>query len=368
MQDNMMLDLTKYLLYITEKVCQKFGVTLNPINAAECASAIAQVTLGKVALDEEEDEDEDTDEEDEDEEESDNEDDFSSSKGAVSSNNNKSELSVKGNTINELSYLLSEKARITKPTEVVPFLKMSSPMPNKTPPRLPLAFLPPEHLSPPSAHIGAALGAEEDSVANSSLSSHSQGSRENPFVSFLNLSNPERNRDFCAVVANNMERQDSYHTGVVVSKHVMNLDEEDWSAEIPSRDEFPAYYERCMLIKRPSLDFIQRHPDIYHHKLTCAPTKMAHESVVGNKDKIDWIYYLVVFPDWIALDNTHFSGHVTSTVETKYNRVKLEHNHALNEFGKDFYYLYVYWEVALKHGGHKKPPAKKKVDKKKLYD
>jgi hypothetical protein len=64
---NMTLYLTKYLLYITEKVCRKFGVTLNPINAADCSRAIAQETLSKVALEDNEEEDEDTGEEDEEE-------------------------------------------------------------------------------------------------------------------------------------------------------------------------------------------------------------------------------------------------------------------------------------------------------------
>jgi hypothetical protein len=154
-----------------------------------------------------------------------------------------------------------------------------------------------------------------------------------------------------------------------VSRLITSPDEDKWSAEIPHDGEFPAYHERCVLIKGPSMDFFQRNPEIYHAKITpkCVATQTAHEAAV-EKTTVEYVYYLLLFPETIKLDNTHFAGYVTNVVPTLHNRIKFEAGHSLNEFGKDFYVCYVYWEIALKHGGHKKPLAAKKVDKKKLYD
>jgi hypothetical protein len=195
------------------------------------------------------------------------------------------------------------------------------------------------------------------------------GSHSNPFICFLDLTHTEPPRDFYAVYVTNMERLSAVCHGVSVSKLICSPDEDKWSAEIPLQAEFPIYHERCILVKGPSLDFFQRHPDIYHAKFNpkCSATLNAHEEGAEKKKEID-VHYLLVFAEAIKLDNTHFAGHVTNIIPTLYNRTKFEHNHALNEFGKDFYVCHVYWEVALKHGGHKKVVTKAKVDKKQLYN
>lgn len=195
------------------------------------------------------------------------------------------------------------------------------------------------------------------------------GSRSNPFICPLDLTHTDPPRDFYPVYVNNMERLNAVRHGVSVSKLICSPDEDLWSAEIPLQAEFPSYYERCILVKGPSLDFFQRHADIYHAKFNpkCSATLNAHEEG-AEKTKEKEVYYLLVFAEGIKLDNTHFAGHVTNIVPTLYNRTKFEHGHPLNEFGKDFYVCHVYWEVALKHGGHKKAVTKAKVDKKQLYN
>lgn len=290
------------------------------------------------------------------------------------------------------SYLLSEKAADHRKPLPIPSIRrkttrfatpstaMSSSSPpsssvkpsRMTPPRGSEAlnfspgFLPPELLlSPP---LGVGTISRDDDESNSSAAQQAwNGSRENPFVTFVDLAQPERNRDFEAALVLNMERRDSYRTGVVVRKLILPPDEDKWSAEIPPSGEFPMYRDRCFLVRGPSLDFFQRNPDLYHQKTKCGATKMAHERVAGNKVD-DWVYYLVVFPESIVLDNTHFAGYVTHKIDTNFNRIQLDEHHPLNEFGKGFRFVYVYWEISLKHGGTKKQPTAPKVDKKKLYD
>jgi hypothetical protein len=226
-------------------------------------------------------------------------------------------------------------------------------------------FLPRELLSPPPG-VGNNPRDDDESITSATQQA-TQGSRENPFITSVDLLQPERNRDFEAVIVTNMERRDSYRTGVVIRKLILAPDEDKWSAEIPPNGEFPMYHERCFLVKCPSLDFFQRNPELYHQKVKCSATKMAHERVSGNKID-DWLYYLVVFPEGIILDNTHFAGYVTDKIETHFNRIFFDKDQPLNEFYKDFRFVYVFWEISLKHGGTKKQQVAQKVDKKKLYD
>ena len=192
-----------------------------------------------------------------------------------------------------------------------------------------------------------------------------EGSRERPFISFVNLEHPELTRDFDVQFVQGMKRHGWKRPAFHIRKYIVNMDMDLWSATIPGDNDYPAEYkDRCILIKRPSFDCIQRHPALYHEKMDCAETKEAHEGYLLKNEIVEYVYHLLVFPVSVALDNNHIAGEATLIVETKYNAVVVPDSHDTNPFKKKLCMVWVYWEIALKQGGIKLGAKEKKTTSK----
>ena len=376
--------LTVQSFFCSGKKCEELGVEVNQANKA----LLKSTSDGKTEDDDAKpyQEEEDDDDEPYQEEEGDDDDD-----DAKPYQEKAKKVVVDPSNQPERSFLLSEKAAgawtsETKPTMETPQKTatkkedwLKSP-PISTPPKTKSSpFLSPSLFqklslggSDNDSAAPSVIATEEDSGATSSQTSSTteDGSRQYPYLTFIDLEHPERSRDFDAHFVVAMSRLGWERPGIHVRKMINSFDMELWSAEIPKPGEFPKYEGRCMLVRRPAFDFIQRKPNLYHSKkLAKDDVKKAHQNYIRQGDIQDWVFHLLYVNDGIELDNSHFAGEVTSIVETGFNPVKLASGHDDNEFNQDVRMLYVFWEIAYKHGGLKLgDPDERKVDKKKLFD
>ena len=265
----------------------------------------------------------------------------------------------------------------------------SKPAPLLTPPQQPFpkAKSPP-FLSPALFQKLSIAGSDADSVAASTTAHETttrgeasnagslatstvveDGSRQRPYLSYIDLKHPEASRDFEAHFINGMTRNKWERPGIHIRKMINMFDMELWSAEIPKFGEFPEFKGRCILVRRPAFDFVQRKPRIYHKRLQKEDVKKAHQNYVRQEKLQDWVYHLVYVNEGVELENSHFAGEATSIVRTNYNPVKIEAKHEDNDFNTDVNLLYAYWEIAFKEGGVKLGDEDEgRVDKKKLFD
>ena len=206
--------------------------------------------------------------------------------------------------------------------------------------------------SPPNSVASSKPGVIKAAAYSGRHSASEDGSREFPFKTFVNLDKPECTRDFDAHVVQGMKRLGWKRHGIHVRKFIQSMDMDLWTATVPA-DEFPEYEGRCLLIKRPAQDYIQRHPNLYHAKMKCAETKEAHEGYNLKGDLVEYLFHLLIFPEGVVLDNTHFAGEATPIVQTHFNPVMVSADHNDNNFGKDLPMMWVYWDIAFKDGGIK---------------
>lgn len=193
------------------------------------------------------------------------------------------------------------------------------------------------------------------------------GTREYPYLSFIDLNHPEMGRDFEAQFCQQMKRRGWRRPGIHVRRLINTLDIDSWSAEMPGDDEFPQFKGRCFLVRRPAWDAIQKQPNLYHKKLKIDDVKEVHLDQLSQKKHMDWVYYLVYTNSGVELDNSHFAGEKTSVVKTHHNAVKVSSSE--NEFCQDLRFMYVYWELALSTGGVKVVDGEEKqLDKRKMFD
>ena len=204
-----------------------------------------------------------------------------------------------------------------------------------------------------------------------------EGTESHPWIDWMNLEHPERNRDFEGHFVVNMNRFGWKRPAIHIRKHIVPMDMEFWTAFVPEKGKFPMFRNRCVMIKRPAFDFYQRNPDKYHDKLTlgeaadnCQAVFEAHTHYIEQGDLIEYVYHLLVFAESIVLDSAHFAGdNPARVVETQHNTIKLEKNDSSNEFGKDICSNYAMWEIAFLDGGIKMntEKKKKKINKKNMF-
>ena len=154
-----------------------------------------------------------------------------------------------------------------------------------------------------------------------------------------------------------------YRPAYHVNRTVHTADVEYVQAEIPPIDAFPQYAEKCVLISLPSLDYWQRKADVYHRYYPCEATSTVSHVLEGawNEDESRQVkWYLIVFSE--PINNTHFSQSSEPAVATNDNMVKLDADADDNLDEQDIYGTVLFWELALKTGGH---PQKKTASAKK---
>ena len=215
------------------------------------------------------------------------------------------------------------------------------------------------------------ISAKGEGTEVSTISTIEDGTEAHPWIAPMNLVHPERTRDFEAHFVSCMKRLGWKRPGVHIRKPILAPDMDHWTASIPPKGRFPLFENRCVQIKRPAFDFVQRHPELCHDKLKCAcqAAKEAHEDHLERGNPIECVHHLLVFDEAVVFENAHFAGEATREVETHHNPITIEGDHSGNEFGENLRCQCVHWEVAFKDGGVKLKDEKdnKKVDKKQLH-
>jgi len=196
-----------------------------------------------------------------------------------------------------------------------------------------------------------------------------EGTKSKPFTIQVNTAYPERNREFDIERIGNMEdrsySRDGFH---IRTRSIPIADEPYWEATIP--EGYEGLKNRVVLIKGPSKDYWLSKTETYHSSKissSCAGTKIAHNATqIAIKDNEDrkFIYFLLVFPKDIILDNTIFSNDDT-VVKKGVAPMQVEKDETL---GRKIYGLSVFWRIAVKHGGRRvKDAEEEEIDIKKLF-
>jgi len=203
------------------------------------------------------------------------------------------------------------------------------------------------------------------------------GSFEYPNIQIFNFDNAEKNDGFkislVPLVTHKGFDRKAFHIRRVVSGPQVD----DWKATIP-HDRFPALAERCVLIRGPSQDFWHQSPDRYHsdkENIDCDQTKKIHQMLqqaIQQDDKRKYMWWLLVFPKGVHLENHVFSDDATIVkkhLNDLYATIR-DDGDKIDLCGMD-----IYWKIAIKGGelvgaeATEKP--KKKLFKKKhnnMYD
>ena len=85
-----------------------------------------------------------------------------------------------------------------------------------------------------------------------------EGSETNPYISPVLTDYPERNRDALVQKVNEMERKGYSRPGFHITFAVTMLDYKLWSMRVPRPGEFDKFKGHCVLLKKPSRDWIHR--------------------------------------------------------------------------------------------------------------
>jgi hypothetical protein len=172
-----------------------------------------------------------------------------------------------------------------------------------------------------------------------------EGSKTTPHVVKVDINHPERNREFDIQCVPQISHQGYVRTGYVIRVETCVLDVDKWEAKIvyePSEDKNPS-----ILVRGPGRSEWMNKAEGYHQTLTCDSTKVTHLATVNDiKSDTDrqFSYWLLVFPESVALDNAIFSG---DPVYIDSKKVGLN----MLDDGVDFKTCIVNWRVADKYGG-----------------
>jgi hypothetical protein len=180
-----------------------------------------------------------------------------------------------------------------------------------------------------------------------------EGPRGNPYVIKLYTGFPENNREFelhhfPRLIFNGWVRE-----SFVIRKEIGVPDEEHWDA---SMYRAPPYNttDRAILIK--GLKQNSGHAD---HALFCRRPDTDPESmkemmsntsaVIASDPERRYGFWLLVFPIEVELDNVILSGNSHEIERHKHGNTKVIS-------GITVATMYVWWQIAIRHGGHRSEP------------
>jgi len=173
-----------------------------------------------------------------------------------------------------------------------------------------------------------------------------EGSRDNPYIINVNVTNPEGNREFDIqevdkILHNNWARQ-----GFHIRTHIGVHDKKYWNATMYR--ERPELEDRAILVTGRCRPSVYDEIDEYHRKqYSCQATKTKHRNTAGEIKQDPgrlFKHWLLIFPEGIVLDNVIISGdHRDILMKSIGVKEKKEDNTSCT--------LFVNWVVALRDGG-----------------
>ena len=180
------------------------------------------------------------------------------------------------------------------------------------------------------------------------------GTVENPWIIHVDTHHPERNREFDINYVRGkvhaMHKLNVYHIRIRIAIQDRHL----WSAYIPHElpDEMDSALGHCLMIKGPLRPHCFRDAEAYHCKDVCKATFETHTASqleikrsIGQRCAI--VYWLLVFPDGVEIDNTIISGDRKAVIGTIRGMKELVET---KKGPKEVLEQAICWEVAEKGG------------------
>lgn len=187
------------------------------------------------------------------------------------------------------------------------------------------------------------------------------GTKKNPFVVNVDVDYPERNSNgFHVQEVLSMRFNDSLHYGFHIRKCIPVQDSAFWEATIAPSAMVSG--SRAILVKGPSQSYWFRDPVLYFNRTQnnqCEATRDAHLATNvaiadcgkrGGDEAIDedrfYLYWLLIFPTNITLDNSIFSPGNTNVLASEVVGMQAKLMHGSKEhihFGSA-----IFWRIGVK--------------------
>ena len=180
------------------------------------------------------------------------------------------------------------------------------------------------------------------------------GSKDRPYLVFVNLLHPEKTRDFEVEFVRGIKKDGFQRCGYHIRKIVDVPDHGSWEArvacDLPNGMEI--YKDRAISIKGPSQGFWFRNHERYTDRLNCESTIDAlsltcAELATKKNEYRHYSHWLLLFPEGIVLDNSIFSEDDDEEV-IDCNLVAMTCTDKESKIGKKLLGSAIYWLIADK--------------------
>lgn len=230
-----------------------------------------------------------------------------------------------------------------------------------TPPRTPLlngSFL--QRKSPPASMTQVMKSPSTLSFLKAGVGT---GTKKNPYFICVDVSLPERNNGFDIQYVESMNFDNSLHAGFHIRRCIPIQDGQFWEATMAPSALVSG--NRAILVKGPSQSYWLRDPEKWYDRTKeskCQATRDKHLAThvaigegkhgddANNEEDRFYLYWLLIFPSDITLDNTIFSPGNTRVLaaemvgmESKLFHGKKEHTH---------YGAGIFWRIGVKGMSH----------------
>lgn len=159
------------------------------------------------------------------------------------------------------------------------------------------------------------------------------GSTKAPYMYFINSTKPEAHQAFFVLSLPKYSHGDGpkkwIRDIVEIRRSIPPQDVNEWTASIPTYDDGVAFSMdaslngRVVLVKGPSVDCLNRQPDVLNVRLgeqcdAAADLRAAAMTAIRKKQHREVAHYLFVFPTGTVLDNSAFPGPDNLVLQRKY--------------------------------------------------
>jgi hypothetical protein len=141
------------------------------------------------------------------------------------------------------------------------------------------------------------------------------GTEQHPFIVFINLDFPERNREFVVNTVEVVKEEDGFaYQAYMIRTACSHHELEEFSAQVPEEHTFPLWKNRCVLVSGPSLPFWMTDPELFCDNMgfNCSNTKQCltvyNQSLVDDTDR-HYKFWMLVFPPHVHLNNKILASH-----------------------------------------------------------
>ena len=204
--------------------------------------------------------------------------------------------------------------------------------------------------TPPHSKMAARLSSKK--ALELVITSPGNGTKNAPFLVNVCAEYPERNFGFNITKVRGIKFEGYKHTGYHIRHTVPVQDAKLWEARMC---KYLGLEARAIVVKSPSIPYWEADTDRYHERMKvsakseCEATKDAHketEVAVGKEDsERKFVYWLLLFPSSVTLDNTIFS-HGTDRIKAEV--VGMKEKYEMKKTNTH-YGCVLFWRIAEKN-------------------